>query len=306
MLDARQQARARRDFATADDLRDRIRAAGWLIVDTPSGPTLHSAPTWPTYAELAEVLAGGRADRHHRAAELIVNLIVDGWPADITECVTALLVHAPPDAHIHLLDLGDVDGAGAAAADCAARSPQRVHVTHVATTLGQAGWSAAIMTMITCDPAPRQVVMDPSTILTGDALTPLLDALDDPGVVAAGWRGVMIDRSDNWRSVFDAPPGEVDALLGYLLVVDRQAALRSPVHPRAHCYRNADLEWSLALRAAGGRLIAIGDDLPVRQGRHRGYHDSDPAYRDAESRRTYERLLRRFRGRDDILTPQVG
>ena len=45
-------------------------------------------------------------------------------------------------------------------------------------------------------------------------------------------------------------------------------------------------------------LVAL--DLPVRQDRHRGYHDSDPAYRDKESRRTYDRFLQRFRGREDL------
>jgi hypothetical protein len=41
-------------------------------------------------------------------------------------------------------------------------------------------------------------------------------------------------------------------------------------------------------------------DVPVRQERHRGYHDSDPEYRDRESRRTYDRFLQRFRGREDL------
>jgi hypothetical protein len=46
-------------------------------------------------------------------------------------------------------------------------------------------------------------------------------------------------------------------------------------------------------------------DLPVHQERHRGYHDTNPTVRDRESRRTYDRLLSRFRGRDDILAPRA-
>ena len=38
LLDQRQQARARRDFAAADAIRDRLRAAGIEIEDTPQGP----------------------------------------------------------------------------------------------------------------------------------------------------------------------------------------------------------------------------------------------------------------------------
>ena len=63
------------------------------------------------------------------------------------------------------------------------------------------------------------------------------------------------------------------------------------------------MEWSFLLRDAGvGRLVAM--DLPVRQDRHRGYHDSDPAYRDKESARTYQRFLQRYRGRTDLLAPR--
>ncbi|MDP9497581.1 MAG: hypothetical protein M3P46_07950, partial [Actinomycetota bacterium] len=76
--------------------------------------------------------------------------------------------------------------------------------------------------------------------------------------------------------------------------------------PQATFYRNADLEWSFLLRDAGGRLVVPAADLPVRQGRHRGYADTDPAHRDRQSRRTYERFLRRFRGRDDLRLPGRG
>jgi hypothetical protein len=127
-----------------------------------------------------------------------------------------------------------------------------------------------------------------------------------PEAVAAGWRGVNVDLADDWRSFTDAAAGEVDALLGYLLVLRRAAALATPPSPKARFYRNADMEWSLLLREAGGRLLQplATEDLPVRQDRHRGYHDSDPDYRDAESKRTYDRLLQRFRGRTDLLAPR--
>ena len=139
---------------------------------------------------------------------------------------------------------------------------------------------------------------------TGDALTPLLDAIDaDPQVVAAGWRGVNVDLGDEWRSFVDAGPGDVDALLGYLFAMRRSAALAAGgPHPKARFYRNADMEWSFLLREQGKRLVAV--ELPVRQDRHRGYHDSDPVMRDRESKKTYDRFLQRFRGREDLRLPR--
>ena len=118
--------------------------------------------------------------------------------------------------------------------------------------------------------------MDLSTVLEGDALTPLLAALDDAAVAGAGWRGSPSTTAG--ASFADAGPGEVEALLGYLFAVRRSAALQVPLPPKARFYRNADMEWSFLLREAGvGRLVVPAVDLPVRQDRHRGYHDSDPA-----------------------------
>jgi hypothetical protein len=180
--------------------------------------------------------------------------------------------------------------------ELAAAAPDRVQELHVERP---AGWGQARQALLDADEAAVHVLMDPSTVLEGDALSPLLAALDDdPAVVGAGWRGVAVQ--DGWREFADAGPGEVEALLGYLFAVRRSAALRVPLPAKARSYRNADMEWSFLLREAGGRLVVPAGELPVRQDRHRGYHDSDPVVRDRESKRTYDRFLQRFRGREDL------
>ena len=40
LLQQREQARAERDFARADALRDELRALGWVVRDGPDGPEL--------------------------------------------------------------------------------------------------------------------------------------------------------------------------------------------------------------------------------------------------------------------------
>jgi cysteinyl-tRNA synthetase len=40
LLEEREQARAARDFATADERRDELTRLGWEIKDTPAGPQL--------------------------------------------------------------------------------------------------------------------------------------------------------------------------------------------------------------------------------------------------------------------------
>ena len=108
---------------------------------------------------------------------------------------------------------------------------------------------------------------------------------------------------DEWRSVDDRGVGEVDVLFSYFFALDREFALKAGgANPSATYYRNADIELSLALRAAGGKLWQL--DLPLEQGRHHGYHDVDPAYREKHSKENYNRILRRFRGKSDILSPR--
>jgi hypothetical protein len=45
-------------------------------------------------------------------------------------------------------------------------------------------------------------------------------------------------------------------------------------------------------------------NLPLIQGTPHGYHDVDPDYRDKNSRKNYQRILDRFRGKNEILSPR--
>ncbi|NCX09809.1 MAG: hypothetical protein EBW09_03025 [Actinobacteria bacterium] len=116
---------------------------------------------------------------------------------------------------------------------------------------------------------------------------------------------IYANGKSNWISPdqFDSKQGEVDVLFGYYFALDRKFAIAAGgANPSAKYYRNADLELSLAIRAAGGKLLQI--DLPLSQGRHHGYHDVDPDYRDKNSRKNYQRILDRFRGKNEILSPR--
>lgn len=284
----RAEARAGKDFAESDRLRDEIAALGWTVRDGADGWSLAEKPPYDVLPSVRD-LPDHSAEPDARRAT--VALLVEGWRDDVRTCVEALLQHTAEDVVIVLLENGPTD-AGAVVHELAA-SP-RVEELHVDRA---AGWSEARQALIRYDLATVHVLMDVSTVLEGDALTPLLAAFDDPGVAGAGWKGVNV--ADGWTEFVDAGPGEVEALLGYLFAVRRSAALAVPLPPKARFYRNADMEWSYLLREAGvGSLVAL--DLPVRQDRHRGYYDSDPDYRDKESRKTYDRFLQRFRGREDL------
>jgi hypothetical protein len=145
--------------------------------------------------------------------------------------------------------------------------------------------------------------MDPSTILTGDAITPTLAKLAEEEFSAVGWRGGLVNTEDEWRSVDDKGAGEVDVLFSYFLGLNKAHTLEAGAfNIRAIYYRNADIEFGLKLRQSQGRLWQL--DLPLKQERHHGYYDSDPEYREAQSKKNYDRILQRFRGKNEILSPR--
>jgi hypothetical protein len=291
LAERRARAREAKDFAESDRLRDEIAAAGWVVRDGRDGSVLAPRPPYDVLPSVDALPDRTAEPDSHRCT---VALLVEGWPDDLRTCVAALLEHAPEDVRLVLLENGETD-AGAVVHELAGERVTELHVERAA------GWAQARQALVRWDTAAVHVQMDLSTVLEGDGLSPLLEALQDPSVAAAGWRGVRV--VDGWRDFEDALPGEVEALLGYLVAVRRAVALQVPLPAKARFYRNADMEWSFLLREAGlGRLVAV--DLPVRQDRHRGYHDSDPAYRDKESRKTYDRFLQRFRGREDLRLPR--
>lgn len=289
LAQARAKARAAKEYARSDELRDELAALGWVVKDTPDGYVLSEKPPYDVIDRVADLPTS--------IAEfpVAVGLVIEGWPDDVRTCVDALLAHS--DAQLVLLDAGNVDGAGDVVHELAVTHPDRIIEFHLA---ANPGWAAAQTALLNVVDGRVHVVMDVSSVLDGDAISVLVDAVRDD-VVAAGWKGANVDTDDAWRSVVEAGPGDVDVVLSYLMAVDRAAARITPPHPKARFYRNADLEWSLLLREAGGRIVVPEAELPVHQERHRGYHDSDPEFRDRESKKTYDRILARFRGKNELL-----
>lgn len=301
---ARDEARARRDFGRADELRAELLAMGWLVADSADGPVLTQAPRFPVYES-----ATADASPLGLGARVLITVLVHGWREDADSCVQALLQYESIAHHILLVDVADRDGVGDWAEDLARSNPTRITALHLPAAADH--WSRLHQEIIKRCVSDYYCVIDPSTQLTGPAITRLCETLDSrPDVVAAGWRGADVNLADNWRSVASVE-GDVDVLLSYLMVIRTSVVREVAPDSKAKFYRNADIEWCLAIRdwhlkahAVPARMMAIGDVLPATQARHHGYHDSDPDMRDRESRKTYDRILQRYRGRIDILKPR--
>ena len=283
---ARQAARAERNFALSDTLRDEIAAKGFEVVDVAGGYELRAKKRYPTYESTRDIrpINSGKY-------EITVAMIIDGFHEDAIE--TLKTIKANSDCAIAMLVLGD---AGALADHLDAR-------TSLVVVTENFGWGENANALLRNVTSEFIVIMDPSTRFTGDAITPVLAELKKREYVAVGWRGGLVNLEDEWRSTDDKGPGEVDVLFSYFFAMHREYALASRgFNNRAVFYRNADIEFSLALRHANGRLLQM--DLPLEQDRHHGYHDSEESYRDTQSKKNYDRILERFRGKDAILSPR--
>ena len=281
----RQSARAAKDFALADRLRDEIAKAGWEIIDIAGAFEFHKhIPYLVTESiQLVKPVLDG--------TEIAIAMIISGFQDDALETVRTIRTYC--DTPIVLLCLDEV-GPLEDLID---------ELTVVIKVVEKCGWAQAANALLQNVKSEFLVIMDPSTRFTGDAIAPVLARLKERTYSAVGWRGGLINVEDEWRSVDDKGPGEVDVLFSYFLAADRQAALEvGGFNSRAIYYRNADIEFSLRLRHASGHLLQM--ELPLTQGRHHGYHDVEESFREVQSKKNYDRILERFRGKNAILSPR--
>ena len=155
------------------------------------------------------------------------------------------------------------------------------------------GFATAVNAGIEAATGETIVLFDPGLELTGDAISPLISALNDPTVAVAGPFGI---RGKGTLKEFEEDPGpDVDAIAAH------RRRFGVPMHwpvegfdPKFRFYRIADIEFSFRLRDHGhGRAVAVAG-LPVRKHEHRLWEATEPAERDRLSRRNFYRFLDRW------------
>ena len=278
-------ARAAKDFAKADQLRDQIAALGFEVIDVAGGFEFRAKERYPRYASTRDIKA------IKVEGDIAITIIVDGFIADAVETVRAI------KAHCNTPVIALVIGEPAELVEEIDLQFQLIAITE------NFGWGENTNALLKNLATKFMVVMDPSTRFLGDAMTPVIAELNKGEFSAVGWRGGLVNTEDEWRSVDDKGPGEVDVLFSYFLAFNcTDATNAGGFNNRAIYYRNADMEFSLRLRQSNGRLLQI--DLPLEQARHHGYYDTEENFREVQSKKNYDRILERFRGKSAILSPR--
>ena len=257
---ARAEARAAGDWTEADRLRAEIEAAGWKIADRGTDFSLTPAAP-PDVAEGERIRYGSSASVPSRLEEAAtglatVVLIATDWPEDVARALAGLRTTAPDGTSVVVVADGPSAEQAAAleeleATDADAPTALPIEIVWTSERLGHA---AATNIGVRRAGAPVVVLLDTSVEPTGDVVTPLVRALDDPTVAVVGGWGIV---SADLRKFEDAPAGDVDAIEGYLMAFRRDDfAERGPLDERFRFYRNLDIWWSLVLRDEGEERAA--------------------------------------------------
>ena len=255
LAEARSAARAGGDWTEADRIRAEIEAAGWKVVDR--GTRFQLSPAVPAdVVETDRVRYGSsgsvpsRLDEPATHAATVIVRISDR-PDDLARLLDGLRGSAPDrtqvvvvaDAPSETLAVALADPAGPAAGPVAGEPPVVVWTAH---RLGPAGGVNAGVRQST---GAVIVLLDPGLAPTGDVVTPLVRALDDPGLAVVGAWGSVSTDVRRWTA---AAPGDVDAIDAAAMAFRRSDFVaRGPLDEGFRTASHLATWWSLVLRDEG-------------------------------------------------------
>jgi GT2 family glycosyltransferase len=285
----RAQARADRDFATADALRDRIERLGFRVTDAPGGAVLERLAAEGEDRPPRDVRAADVASVLEQPATVDASLhwVVEGWTEDVARAIEAFRATSPRRTMQHVVVVTTPSTVGLP-------DGEDVEVVHLEPGTG---WAAARNAGLRRSRGRIVLALDGSVEPTGDVIEPLEAALEDERVGVCGPFGIS---TRDLREFVESAGPDVDAIEGYCMAFRRELLAEiGPFDDHFKWYRTADIEFCFRAKDAGYRCVVV--DVPVRKHEHRMWHATPPEDRERLSKRNYYRFLERFRGRTDLL-----
>lgn len=285
LLSERDAARAAKDFARADELRDEIATLGYDVRDAPGGATVERRAAFQRVdpASIESVL--------DKPAILTfsLHLLYEGYREDVERFLAGLATH---DAG-HDYEVVLVDNASDDAEWLESLASEHVRVLHLDRELG---YAQARNAGLKVGRGRIVVLVDLSVEPTGDILTPLAGAFEDPSVGVAGPWGIV---SQDMREFTESAGPDVDAVEGYFLATRRELLAKELLHEKFRWYRHADIDLSFQLRAQGTRAVVV--PIPAAKHTHRGWTSVDEAERAKRSKRNWNIFFDRWKHAHDML-----
>jgi hypothetical protein len=288
LANERAAARSAKDFATADELRDRILERGWVVVDGPGGFELQPAAAGDGSEPIPPGDVVSTLDEDP-TFDVSVQWVCEGWLEDIDRAMTAFRANAGTRRLQFVV--ADVTG------EAVGRWEGDDGVEALWLTPGT-GWAAARNAGLKRSRAPIVMAVDGSIEPTGDAFSPIETALEDPATGVCGPFGIVTSDLRGFDEASD--PGPCDAVEGYLMAFRRDVfAAVGGFDERFRWYRTADIDWSFRVKDGGFGCRVV--PVPVTKHEHRMWAAATDEQRTSWSKRNFYRFLDRFRDRWDLV-----
>ena len=299
-LERRDALRQQAAYRDADALRSQVAEGGMVVQDTgvatlvrPQTPLEQLEARWPSVSASREVPSLlGEPDLYDFT--FLVNAY--DYVDDVRRCVEAVLRHTGGESvEVVVVDNGSTDGTAEYLEEAQAEH-DNVRVIHCDHVVGDAAGKNIGLKQAR---GRYIVLLDASTEVVGDILTPVAESLADQSIGVFGPYGLTTDDMQHFHEEVDR--GDADAMQAYCMAF-RRADLSSVglMHESFRFYRNLDIDYCFQFKNAGYRVVC-DSSLPLVRHEHRQWEELEENQRDELSRKNFGRFLKRWGGRPDLL-----
>ena len=299
-LREREALRERQTWESADSLRARLSANGYVVQDAPDGSRARPKTLMEQRLERWDAVSSSRevASRLEETPKYDFTFILNayGYPEDVRRCVNGMLQHSQGySAEVIVIDSGSTDGTGEMLEEMQ-QDHENLRVFHCDHVIGDA---ASKNIGIKQSLGRYIIVVDGSAEIVGDILGTVKDKLSDPSVGIFGPYGLTTDDMQHFHEEVDE--GEADAMQAYCMSFRREAVNTVGLMREVfRFYRNLDIDYCFQFKDKGYRVLA-DSSLPIVRHEHRQWTELDDNQRDELSRKNFGRFLKRWGNRPDLL-----
>ena len=304
-LQQRSTLRTQEDYSSADSLRSSVLSQGYLLEDTAVATRIRPKTLLERHAERWPSLSSSREVESlvDQRSELDYTFILNAYNYvdDVQRCVTSMLQCAEGrSAEVIVVDNGSTDGTADWLEEFQSGHPN-VRVFHCDHVIGDAAGKNIGLKQ---SRGKHIIIMDASTEVVGDLLTPVQQRLADDSVGIFGPYGLSTDDMRHFHEEVES--GEADAIQAYCMAFRREGVQKvGLMHEGFRFYRNLDIDYSFQFKEKGYRIVA-DSTLPLVRHEHRQWTELDDNQRDELSRKNFGRFLRRWGHRPDLLITADG
>ena len=299
-LRERESLRVRRTWETADAMRARLSADGYVVEDALDGSRVRPKTAMERRLDRWDSVSSSRevSSLLHEPSQYEFTFILNayGYPEDVRRCVNGMLRHSEGrSAEVIVIDSGSTDGTGEMLEEMR-REHENLRVIHCDHVIGDA---ASKNIGIKQSLGKHLIIVDGSAEIVGDILGQVEQQLSDPSVGIFGPYGLTTDDMQHFHE--EVAAGEADAMQAYCMSFRREAVNTVGLMREVfRFYRNLDIDYCFQFKDKGYRVVA-DSSLPLVRHEHRQWTELDDNQRDELSRKNFGRFLKRWGNRPDLL-----